>query len=151
MVHQIIQGHFKGLAVQASSAASNLMALGVNNKIPVIRFKSGPWYNHPCDYSTSCCSFHVAAHEFECQGLELDLPIVCWGDDFYRSHGRWEARTRRSANLYRDPYQLRLNSYRVLLTRGRDGFVVFIPRDGSSEMEETAAFLLAAGMTPLSA
>lgn len=26
-----------------------------------------------------------------------------------------------------DPHQLRVNSYRVLLTRGREGFIVFVP------------------------
>ena len=29
----------------------------------------------------------------------------------------------------KDPHQLRVNSYRVLLTRGRDGFIVFVPNE----------------------
>jgi len=46
----------------------------------------------------------------------------------------WRARSgcelgRRAPRLgdRRDPSQLRVNAYRVLLTRGRDGAVVFIP------------------------
>ncbi|MEI9479121.1 MAG: DNA/RNA helicase domain-containing protein [Deltaproteobacteria bacterium] len=29
----------------------------------------------------------------------------------------------------KDPHQLRVNSYRVLLTRGRDRFIVFVPNE----------------------
>lgn len=47
----------------------------------------------------------------------------------------------------RDPFRLRRNVYRVLLTRGRDGMVVFVPAD--PHMEETFAFLRASGFRPL--
>jgi DUF2075 family protein len=47
----------------------------------------------------------------------------------------------------RDPHQLRLNSYRVLLTRGRDGFVVFVPPE--PEMRETYRALRDAGLREL--
>ena len=82
------------------------------------------WFNEDAGSTKSCCALLQPVTEFGCQGLELDMPIVCWGDDFYRSNGAWEARKKRTAYLYRDPFQLRLNSYRVLLTRGRDGLIV---------------------------
>ncbi|MBE3032418.1 MAG: DUF2075 domain-containing protein [Actinobacteria bacterium] len=37
----------------------------------------------------------------------------------------------------RDPFQLRVNAYRVLLTRGRDGAVIFVPP--LAELDATAA------------
>ena len=43
----------------------------------------------------------------------------------------------------RDPFQLRVNAYRVLLTRGRDVCVVFIPPIPT--MDETFAYFSAAG------
>jgi hypothetical protein len=48
----------------------------------------------------------------------------------------------------RDPYQLRVNAYRVLLTRGRDATVVFIPP--LPEVEETFRYLSASGFAVLS-
>lgn len=47
----------------------------------------------------------------------------------------------------RDPHQLRINSYRVLLTRGRDGFVIFVPP--TAEMKETYRALKDAGVAEL--
>ena len=48
----------------------------------------------------------------------------------------------------RDPHNLRLNSYRVLLTRGRDGSVLFVP-DGGAEFDADYNSLVTAGATPL--
>ena len=42
-----------------------------------------------------------------------------------------------------DPHQLRLNSYRVLLTRSREGLVIFVPP--LSEFDQTEYALLASG------
>jgi hypothetical protein len=47
----------------------------------------------------------------------------------------------------KNPFQLRLNSYRVLLTRGRDGTVVFIPP--LPELKETSEFLTKSGFRKL--
>jgi DUF2075 family protein len=46
-----------------------------------------------------------------------------------------------------DPHALRLNSYRVLLSRGRDGFVVFVP--DQPEMNMTYEALKEAGLGKL--
>lgn len=76
----------------------------------------------------SCCQLHEVATEFACQGLELNFPIVCWGDDLLWDADRWMSLSQPRSKA-RDPHQLRLNSYRVLLTRGRDGMVLFVPRE----------------------
>jgi hypothetical protein len=47
----------------------------------------------------------------------------------------------------RDPRQLRINSYRVLLTRARDGMAIFVPP--LAELDPTFAALLAAGCREL--
>jgi hypothetical protein len=64
------------------------------------------------------------------QGLELDLAVLAWGTDFIRKDGMWSdalARKYQKSSTVRDPLNLRRNAYRVLLTRGRDGTVVFVP------------------------
>jgi len=42
---------------------------------------------------------------------------------------------------------LRLNAYRVLLTRGRDGTVIFVP--DLTELDETYEYLVASGSREL--
>ena len=46
-----------------------------------------------------------------------------------------------------DSHQLRLNAYRVLLTRGRDATVVFVPR--IPDLGETVDYLRASGFVEL--
>ncbi len=81
--------------------------------------------------------------EFGCQGLELDMAIVAWGNDFKWSGKEWELRKMRTRIPQADPHQLRLNSYRVLLTRSREGIIIFIPP--KSELDATEHALLASG------
>ena len=42
--------------------------------------------------------------------------------------GEWKSPPAKPSKA-KDPHQLRVNSYRVLLTRGRDGFIVFVPNE----------------------
>lgn len=76
--------------------------------------------------------------------------LLAWGTDFVRSDGRWSnARARgyqRGAKV-KDPFQLRLNAYRVLLTRARDANVVFVP--ALPMLDETYEYLCACGFTKL--
>ncbi|HLA81019.1 MAG TPA: DNA/RNA helicase domain-containing protein [Thermoleophilia bacterium] len=107
------------------------------------RLRAGPWYyDHP-DTVGSCCQLDSAATEFQCQGLELDLPIVGWGVDLHWSGRSWQSRPQRRSQA-RDPHKLRLNSYRVLLTRGRDGLVLYVP-DGGAAFDADFAALEAGG------
>ena len=50
------------------------------------------------------------------------MPIIGWGDDM-----RWNGSSWVPSGATQDDWNYRVNSYRVLLTRGRDGFIVFIP------------------------
>jgi hypothetical protein len=86
--------------------------------------------------------------EFGAQGLELDAALLAWGTDFVREDERWSiANARRykpAGNAkVRDPYQLRVNAYRVLLTRGRDCTIVYVP--ALSSLDETYEYLVSAG------
>ena len=57
------------------------------------------------------------------------------------------ARGYRTRVPIRDPFQLRMNAYRVLLTRARDGVVVFLPE--IDELDETADYLRQSGFLSL--
>lgn len=139
----------------ASSKAKNLNDCGVDNRYDRF-FATAKWFNADPEDPASCCQLLKPAQEFHCQGLELDLPIVCWGDDFWWDEGvdgrgkEWRMRKPRANPLVRDPYAFRKNTYRVLLTRGREGLVIFVPR-GSAIMDATAARLERCGAQTIEA
>ncbi len=121
---------------------------GVENGFQATRrVKYGPWYDAPADDPRSCCALREVVTEFGCQGLELDMPVVCWGSDFTWTGTDWSLRPKRRRGAVADPEQLLLNTYRVLLTRGRDGFVVYLPP--ADVLDTTEHALLAAGVLPL--
>lgn len=109
------------------------------------RMKIGPWYYDDPDSAKSCCQLDSAATEFQCQGLELDLPVVGWGVDLHWNGRDWQSPPQRRSHA-RDPHLLRLNSYRVLLTRGRDGAALYVPDGGTAFDADFAALEAAGGM-----
>jgi hypothetical protein len=142
--------------IVASSRDRDLERLGIPNDFQSTkRIRHGPWYGDPEDIpgSQSCRLLRDCVTEFGAQGLELDATLVAWGTDFRFADGRWDvSRMRRYARggaPVRDAAQLRANAYRVLLTRARDASVIFVPP--LPELDETWAFLRAAGFRPLEA
>ena len=141
--------------LMASSRDRDLVRFGVPNDFQSTkRLRFGPWYN---DGETdagqlSCRHLQDCVTEFGAQGLELDAVLLAWGTDFALRNGAWNierARKYRSGGnaTVHNPWQLRANAYRVLLTRGRDAHVVFVPR--LSELDETWNYLRASGFRPL--
>lgn len=138
----------KRYGLVASSKAKNLNAYGINNDWQATkRLRVGAWFADAAESASSCCNLTSVVTEFQCQGLELDMPIVCWGDDFWRNAAHWVSRPS-PRSLAKNPHQLRVNSYRVLLSRGRDGVVIWVPP--GSQLDETFTTLLAAGVHVLS-
>lgn len=136
----------KRFGLVCSSKANILPRFGIDNSFQATtQLKVGPWYNEAFGNSNSCCQLERVVTEFSCQGLELDMPIVCWGEDLVWDNDKWKSLSRGSK--CKDPHQIRLNSYRVLLTRGRDGFIVYVPNDKS--LDETYEMLQLAGLTEL--
>jgi DUF2075 family protein len=106
----------------------------------------GPWYGEDETNSHSCRRLNTAVTEFGAQGLELDAVLLTWGTDLIRQENCWsnaKARGYKRGAHVRNPFQLRLNAYRVLLTRGRDATVVFVP--SLPELDETNRHLTTSG------
>ena len=139
----------------ASSRDRDLVRFDIPNDFQSTkRVRHGPWYNdgEADEGDRSCRHLRDCVTEFGAQGLELDAVLLAWGTDFVLRGGEWSidrARPYRSAGnaTVRDPWQLRANAYRVLLTRGRDAHVVFVPR--LPELDETCSYLRACGFRPL--
>jgi DUF2075 family protein len=132
----------------ASSHAKVPPEFGVNNSfMATSRMNVAKWYNADPDDAKSCCQLDQPVTEFGCQGLEVDLPIVTWGEDFLWTSSSWQYKPIRRRYPLEDPQEIVRNVYRVLLTRGRDGFIVYVPDD--PRFDETADLLIASGLTTL--
>jgi hypothetical protein len=137
----------------ASSKDRDLGGFGIPNDFQSTkRVRIGPWYGDDEDAygGRSCRRLDTCVTEFGAQGLELDATLLAWGTDLLRRDGRWtneHARGYQKKRMVRDPFQLRVNAYRVLLTRGRDVCVVFVPP--MIAMDETFAYLAASGFRAL--
>ena len=77
------------------------------------------------------------ATEFDIQGLELDWVCVGWDGNFRYSPSGWQYKNfsgTKWQNINDASRQLYLkNSYRVLLTRARQGIVIFVPNGSNSD------------------
>jgi hypothetical protein len=140
----------------ASSRDRSLPQFGIPNDFQSTkRTKFGPWYGDGEDAlgGLSCRHLTQCVTEFGAQGLELDGAILAWGSDFLRKNGNWSneraSNYQRGGAPVRNPLQLRANAYRVLLTRARDGTVVFVPP--LPELDETFKYLRNCGFKELSA
>jgi hypothetical protein len=112
----------------ASSGALRLKPEGLFVKAP---FDAPQWFLNPREDVRSSFYLEDAATEFAVQGLELDWIGVCWDADFSRQDDGWVYRafkgTRwQNVKAERDRKYL-ANAYRVLLTRARQGMVIYIP------------------------
>jgi hypothetical protein len=117
----------------------------------------GEWYVEDEVNPNSCRRLREAITQFEAQGLELDAALVCWGNDFtwaaskpLGTDSHWDismGKKWKKSSIIRDPLSLRRNTYRVLLTRGRQGSVIFVPPQ--PDLDETFAKLIAAGCESL--
>jgi hypothetical protein len=134
--------------MMASARDKDLIRFGIPNQLSPIRFPYGAWYVEGDGdlLGRSCRTLRDCVTEFGAQGLELDAALLAWGTDFIRDGGRWSnARAKRylQPTRVKNAYQLRQNAYRVLLTRGRDGTVVFVPP--IPLLDETYEYLAGAG------
>ena len=78
------------------------------------------------------------ATEFDIQGLEIDWACVAWGGNFHIEKKQWVYKKFKGTkwlNIIKEEDKDYLkNSYRVLLTRARQGVVFVIP-EGSEKDE----------------
>jgi len=119
--------------VIASSNARRLKAIGINVKNGI---GVSNWFLDSKEDVRSSYYLEDIATEFDVQGLELDWTIVCWGADLFYSNEEWKYQTFKGTKWQNINQEMKrrylLNAYRVLLTRARQGMVVFIP-EGSDE------------------
>ncbi len=118
----------------ASSGAQRLRPEGIHIKADIDPVH---WFlNERIDVRSSYYLEDVAS-EFVVQGLELDWVGVCWDGDFYHNGGNWVCQAFKGTKWqYVNDEFRRLylkNAYRVILTRARQGMVIFVPTGDASD------------------
>lgn len=101
------------------------------------------WFLAPSNDLRSSNMLEVVASEFKVQGLEIDWSLVCWDADLRRNKkdDGWEHYNFRGTKWVKrkkeEQQRYLVNSYRVLLTRARQGMVIFVPRGVDPEEDPT--------------
>lgn len=120
----------------ASSGAKRLRPMGINVKNEI----SAPnWFlNDKTDIRSSYFLEEIAT-EFDIQGLEIDWSCLAWGANLYLNKNEWNYQAFKGnkwQNIKQDISKDYLkNTYRVLLTRARQGMVIYIPE--GSDIDHT--------------
>lgn len=141
----------------ASSGGMRLRPHGVHVKND---FDAPVWFLNVPEDVRSSNFLEIVATEFDTQGLELDWALLAWDADL-RHNGerfehwnfrgtRWQRRNAEADKRFLE------NAYRVLLTRARQGLVVFVPEGDAvdstrdpSFYDSTYNYLRACGLEPL--
>ena len=118
----------------ASSGARRLKALGVHVKSEI---NVANWFLNPKYDVRSSYFLEDVATEFDVQGLELDWVCLAWGENFYYQDNQWcyqsfKGYKWQNINKEEDK-QFTKNAYRVLLTRARQGMVIWIPEGSEND------------------
>jgi hypothetical protein len=118
-----------------------------------------PSCNHKyCNDVRASSKLEVAATQFEIQGLELDWVGLCWSEDLTWDSTKWICR--KFNNKKWKPVNLSdarrlsylVNAYRVLMTRARQGMLIYVPQPPTTDasrlrpdLDRTAEFLKSCG------
>ncbi|MCA8916304.1 MAG: DUF2075 domain-containing protein [Planctomycetes bacterium] len=118
------------------------------------------WFLNGQDDTRSSQYLEDAATEFQVQGLELDWACVNWDADLRSTETGWshhDFRGKRWVNIHNKANRkYLLNAYRVLLTRARQGMVLFVPPGDAADptrlpemYDGTFNYLKSAGLAEL--
>lgn len=139
-----IRAHARGserFGLVASSGAQRLKPHAIDVRVTIDPIH---WFLNNAEDTRSSYYMEDAATEFQVQGLELDWVCVAWDADLRFSDSEWHyhsfvgSKWQTIQNIDRRRY-LR-NAYRVLLTRARQGMVIFVPSGDSSDPTRTPAY-----------
>lgn len=125
----------------ASSKAQRLKPHAID-----IRVNTDPvhWFLDGKDDPRSSYYLEDAATEFQVQGLEVDWACVTWDGDLRFAETAWSCHNFRGAKWQNvkkpDSRSYLKNAYRVLLTRARQGMVIFVPDGEASDPTRAPAY-----------
>lgn len=121
--------------IVASSGAIRLRPFGLNVKAKI---DAPIWFLNERNDIRSSSFLEEVATEFDIQGLELDWTCVAWDGDLHHHDNQWIYKkftgTTWNNNSNEERVKYLINSYRVLLTRARQGMVIYIPHGNDEDL-----------------
>lgn len=116
------------IGLVASSGGRRLRPLGIDVKNEI----SAPnWFLNNSDDIRSSYFLEEIATEFDIQGLEIDWVCLAWDINYFFKDGKWNYQYfsgTKWQNIHNENDKTYLqNAYRVLLTRARQGLIIYIP------------------------
>ncbi len=122
------------IGIISSSGARRLRPFGIDVKNEIY---APYWFlNDKTDIRSSYFLEDVAT-EFDIQGLEIDWACVAWGANFYIDNGEWNYQSFKGTKWQHINKEIEKeylkNTYRVLLTRSRQGMVIFLPSGSKAD------------------
>tara|TARA_B110000908_G_C10240069_1_gene445551 strand:- start:339 stop:2315 length:1977 start_codon:yes stop_codon:yes gene_type:complete len=125
----------------ASSGAHRLRPHAIDIRVPI---SPKHWFLRNETDVRSSFYLEEAATEFQVQGLELDWVCVNWDADLRLINDDWAYHSFKGSKWQNvkkaDRRQYLLNAYRVLLTRARQGMVIFIPAGEETDPTRTPEY-----------
>jgi len=141
---QWVRTHARGserFGMVASSKAQRLKPHAIDIRVGVDPVH---WFLNEKEDTRSSYYLEDAATEFQVQGLELDWACVNWDADLRFTGSGWshhDFRGDRWTNISNPQNRAYLlNAYRVLLTRARQGMVLFVPPGEPADPTRSSAF-----------
>jgi predicted DNA-binding protein (MmcQ/YjbR family) len=118
----------KRIGLVASSGGLRLKPYGIHVREEI---DEALWFLNDETDIRSSYFLEIAATEYKVQGLELDWVGICWDADLRRNKKEWDFKNF-SGTIWQQTntiaeQQFLLNTYRVLLTRAREGMIIFVP------------------------
>jgi DUF2075 family protein len=124
----------KRIGLVASSGGLRLKPYGVHVREEI---DESMWFLNDETDIRSSYYLEMVATEYKVQGLELDWIGLCWDADLRRSNTGWEFKnfsgTKWNNTNTASEQQFLLNTYRVLLTRAREGIIIFVPEGNDAD------------------
>lgn len=116
------------IGLVGSSGGRRLRPLGIDVKNEIT---AEDWFLNDASDVRSSHYLELVATEFDIQGLEIDYVCLAWDINFYFNNSEWnyqsfEGTKWKTINSEIDKSYLR-NAYRVLMTRARQGLIIFVP------------------------
>jgi Uncharacterized conserved protein (DUF2075) len=123
------------IGIVASSGGRRLRPFGVDVKNEI----SAPnWFLNNAEDIRSSFFLEDVATEFDIQGLEIDWVCLAWDINYFFKDGQWNGQSfigTRWQNMSDSSKSYLQNAHRVLLTRARQGLIIFLPN--GDELDHT--------------
>ena len=131
----------KRIGLVASSGGLRLKPYGIHVREVI---DEAMWFLNDETDIRSSYYLEIAATEYKVQGLELDWVGICWDSDLRRNNKVWDYKNFSGTEWHQTKttaeQQFLLNTYRVLLTRAREGMIIFVPEGDSRDKTRLPEF-----------